>query len=273
MGAQTDAVPLGHTPFSWRSWVWDGDATPTSTPTDAAARGVPEAVARAAVVWLHGVGDTGAGWEGKWHNVSQQRAGLEFHHPTAPNGPVAAQGGQRLTRWFHLHTWPVTLEEPDPPASLDAAVKTVHDLLDTIILSGVPSERVLLGGFSQGGAAALEAGLRYPSRLAGLLSISGWLACRANATEQLHACNRRVPIFFSYGTADPIVSFQLARASGIALASLGGRELEGAECTCVMPVDRAVHAPKQKELVAAGAFMLRCLPHTATSAAAGPFSR
>ena len=275
-GAHTDAVPLGHTPFSWRSsrrsWVWDGDTTPTGTPTDAEARGAPKAVARAAVVWLHGVGDTGAGWEGKWHNVSQQRPGLEFHHPTAPNGPVAARGGQRLTRWFHLHTWPVTLEEPDPPASLDAAVKTVHDLLETIILSGVPSEHVLLGGFSQGGAAALEAGLRFPSRLAGLCSISGWLACRANATEQLHACNRQVPIFFSYGTADPIVSFQLARASGSALASLGGREREGAECTCVMQVDRAAHAPKQKELVAAGAFMLRCLPHTATSASAGPFS-
>lgn len=252
--AECASLPPGHTPYSWGAE--DGAAHGVAAAPLAASATAAE---RAAIVWLHGVGDTGAGWEGQWHSVCERRAGIELHHPTAPCGSLAARPGEQLSRWFELCTWPVSLAEPEPPAGLDTAIAAIHHLLDRVVASGVPSERLVVGGFSQGGAAALAAGLSYPSALAGICSISGWLVRRADVGGLAHRANQGVPIFFSCGTADPIVSFRLAKASAEALSRLDGRRAEG-ERTSVLHVDRATHGPKQKEMQAAGDFLLRHLP-------------
>ena len=104
----------------------------------------------AAVVWLHGLGDTSPSfWPSWWRSVGLDR--VSFHRPIAAVGPVAAHGGASLPRWFDLSSLPVTAAEPEPALGLAEAISTIHRLLDRLVASGVPSRRILLGGFSQGG--------------------------------------------------------------------------------------------------------------------------
>ena len=173
-------------------------------------------------------------------------------HPTAPIGPVSSQGGAHITRWFDLATYPVTLAEPESPPGLEEAVLRVHRILDGLVAEGVPSDRIVLGGFSQGGAAAIVAGLCYPSSLGGICAVSGWCPYRRTLRPHIHAANVGVPVWFSCGTSDPVVDFRLAKASGAQLA----HELQEAS---VMHVNRASHPPKHAEMEAATRFIEHCL--------------
>jgi len=161
---------------------------------------------------------------------------------------------QLLPSWFEIRTWPLTLEEPESPPGLSETVGELHRLIDDLLADGVPARRVLIGGFSQGGAAAIEAALTYRQPLAGAVAISAWTAHRADLPAKAHAANLGLPLFFSCGTADPIVTFPLARRSGEKLRGLLGSEL----CS-VVHVQRATHPPKRAELDAVRAFMVKCL--------------
>jgi len=160
-----------------------------------------------------------------------------------------------MPSWFDIYALPVGVSEPEEPAGISASVAAVHGLLDGLVKSGVPSQSILLGGFSQGGALSLQAGLTYPSRLAGIVCISGWLVTPKALDASPHA--RDVPTFFSSGTADPVVDYRLAQASGQLLRELFA---EGpADRLCLMRIDRAAHHPKKIEQDAAVEFMLNCL--------------
>ena len=133
--------------------------------------------AKPAVLWLHGLGDTGAGWQGAFGPLA---AAATFHHPTAPTAPVTINGGMQSTSWMDLKSFPVDLTEPQAGPDFDATVASVHGMLEQIEADGTPAEQILIGGFSQGGATSLAAGLAYPRRLAGIVSISGWVALSPN---------------------------------------------------------------------------------------------
>ena len=135
--------------------------------------------AKPAVLWLHGLGDTGAGWQGAFGPLA---AAATFHHPTAPTAPVTINGGMQSTSWMDLKSFPVDLSEPEAGSDFDATVASVHGMLEQIEADGTPAEQILIGGFSQGGATSLAAGLAYPRRLAGIVSISGWVALALTLT-------------------------------------------------------------------------------------------
>ena len=167
--------------------------------------------AKPAVLWLHGLGDTGAGWQGAFGPLA---AAATFHHPTAPTAPVTINGGMQSTSWMDLKSFPVDLTEPQAGSDFDATVASVHGMLEQIEADGTPAEQILIGGFSQGGATSLAAGLAYPRRLAGIVSISGWVAYREDFASRVHAANSAVPVLFTCGTADPVVDFSLTQRSG-----------------------------------------------------------
>ena len=135
--------------------------------------------AKPAVLWLHGLGDTGAGWQGAFGPLA---AAATFHQPTAPTAPVTINGGMQSTSWMDLKSFPVDLTEPQAGSDFDATVASVHGMLERIEADGTPAEQILIGGFSQGGATSLAAGLAYPRRLAGIVSISGWVALALTLT-------------------------------------------------------------------------------------------
>ena len=181
--------------------------------------------AKPAVLWLHGLGDTGAGWQGAFGPLA---AAATFHHPTAPTAPVTINGGMQSTSWMDLKTFPVDLSEPEAGADFEATVASVHAMLEQIEAEGTPAEQILIGGFSQGGATSLAAGLAYPRRLAGIVSISGWAAYRKDFASRVHAANSAVPVLFTCGTADPVVDYSLTKRSGEMVAEALGEAVSGA---------------------------------------------
>eukprot|EP00428_Durinskia_dybowskii_P013497 CAMPEP_0170228988 /NCGR_PEP_ID=MMETSP0116_2-20130129/14215_1 /TAXON_ID=400756 /ORGANISM="Durinskia baltica, Strain CSIRO CS-38" /LENGTH=210 /DNA_ID=CAMNT_0010479733 /DNA_START=62 /DNA_END=694 /DNA_ORIENTATION=- len=207
-----------------------------------------------AVVWLHGLGDDGDGWRGAFSPVARALQGnVQFFHPDAPEAPVTIQDGEVTTSWFDLKTWPIDLSEPEGPAGLEDSIKAIHRELEAVEKRGIPAEKTIIGGFSQGGTLSLLAGLSYPKKLAGIVSISGWASYRKDMASRVHEANKEVPVFYSYGVEDPVVDSKLAQASGeILKAAVGDR-------VAVLPVRRDDHQPEGSELRAAMEFMVKRL--------------
>ncbi|CAE8716637.1 unnamed protein product [Polarella glacialis] len=162
-----------------------------------------------------------------------------------------------MTSWFDITTWRppggIGLAEPDKPAGLEASVKVVHKALEAAEKAGVPSDRIVIGGFSQGGVVALLAGLSYPRKLGGIASISGWATYRDDLASKINPANAAVPCIFCSGTGDPVVEFALSKKSGEVLESALG------ESVSVMQVKRSEHGPHPSEMQAVQAFMIKCL--------------
>mmetsp|Transcript_70182 Transcript_70182/g.217045 ORF Transcript_70182/g.217045 Transcript_70182/m.217045 type:complete len:216 (-) Transcript_70182:126-773(-) len=212
----------------------------------------------AAVLWLHGLGDTGDGWRGAFNALKKQVPAVKFVHPTAPEQPLSCDGGEENTSWFDIVTWkppikPIGLKEPDQPKGLDESVKMVHGLFESMEKEGIPPERIVVGGFSQGGVVAVLAGLTYPKRLGGVVSISGWATHRESLATMTSPANKELPCLFCSGTDDEVIDFPLSEASGKLLESILGSNLS------VMHARRDMHQPSPGEMDAAITFMAKCL--------------
>lgn len=161
-----------------------------------------------AVVWLHGMGGTGA-VEDEWRRAFGRRPPDElppactWHFPRAPSGTVRYHGGRRMPRWCDTWGDPASDEWIDSEQDISTSVAQVHDVISSLDL---PADRVLLGGFSQGGAIALLAALAYPRALAGCVVYGGWLSSptsdRVAGGEWVHESNAATPIWWGHGARD-----------------------------------------------------------------------
>ena len=160
---------------------------------------------RAIIVWLHGLGDSGAGWA-----HLKRELGLKNVHyvlPDAPDAPVSCNGGMEMPSWMDLVKIPVEPADKDDVPGLSQSKATVHKVIDDAIASGTPSDQIVVGGFSQGGAMALLSGYTYPKPLAGVVSFSGWATLRDDLqTYVSEGANAKTPAFIGHGTADQVVT-------------------------------------------------------------------
>jgi len=104
---------------------------------------------------------------------------------------------------------------------LRASQQRIYDLIEHEIARGIPAERIVLAGFSQGCAMTLQTGLRYPHRLAGLMCLSGYLPLADTIAEERHSANQHIPIFMAHGRGDNVVQINRAEASRDVLQQLG----------------------------------------------------
>ena len=164
---------------------------------------------------------------------------------------MTIQGGEKMTSWFDIELWPVGLNEPDGPTGMDVTVQLIHKTLDEIVAGGVPSEKIILGGFSQGGCSSILAGLTYPKKLAGIVAISGWVAYREgnSMASRVHSANKETPMFFTAGTGDPIVVHPLTKRSGEILETILGDHVT------VNHANRQGHPPNTPEMQLASQFI------------------
>lgn len=172
------------------------------------------------IIWLHGLGDTGAGWG----HLKDELAlpGVRYLLPDSPTNPVSCQGGYTMTSWMDLTAIPVTLQIPDDEAGLNASRKIVHDLIDLAVAKGTPSTSIILGGFSQGCAMALFAGYSYSKPLAGVACFSGWPALKDSLVDRVRSsANAKTPAFIAHGTADEIVLPECSAKSSELLEQAG----------------------------------------------------
>jgi len=204
----------------------------------------------AAVIWLHGLGDTGDGW-------SQVVPGLRlpptmavrFLFPHAPKIPVAINNNFVMPAWYDIRDGNLN-ERADLPG-----VRRSQAQLEALVARekarGIPDSRIVLAGFSQGGAIALYTALRHPARLAGIVALSTYLIDGAALAQEASSANRDVPIFMGHGTHDPVVRLAWAEASRKVLVDAG------------LPVEWHVypmeHSATMEEVAEIGAFLQRVL--------------
>jgi phospholipase/carboxylesterase len=168
----------------------------------------PETQATASVIWLHGLGADGHDFESLVPELRlPARPALRFVFPHAPVRPVTLNGGWRMRAWYDI----VGLDRsaPQDAAGIRESAAALRALVARERERGIPPERVVLAGFSQGGAIVLHEGLRHPERLGGLLALSTYLPLDSTLAAEAHPANAAVPIFMAHGTLDPTVPFAL----------------------------------------------------------------
>ena len=180
----------------------------------------PGGEARASLVVLHGLGADGSDFLPLVDALDLAAVGpVRCVMPRAPERPVTINGGYRMRAWYDILG--SELDRQEDEAGLRQSIAQVHRLLDREVERGVPAQRIVLAGFSQGGAITLGAGLRYPQRLAGLAALSGYLPLGAATATERHAANAATPIFLAHGRQDDIVPIARGTASRNTLRELG----------------------------------------------------
>ena len=170
------------------------------------------------VLWLHGLGADGHDFEPIVPELGLKFA-VRFVFPHAPVRPVTINGGMAMRAWYDILGFDAEAEED--AAGIRASAAAVTGLIDREIERGVPSERIVLAGFSQGGAIALHTALREPRALAGVLALSTYLPLASTVVSERSAANAGVPIFMAHGTADSVLPLALAEFSCRTLEALG----------------------------------------------------
>ena len=204
----------------------------------------------AAVIWMHGLGDDGHGWSEVVPALRMPASvPTRFLFPHAPVMPVTINNGYAMRAWYDLRE--NDFNNRADLAGVRRSQQQVEALITREEARGVPASRLVLAGFSQGGAIALYAGLRHPQRLAGVVALSTYLIAPDSLAAEASAANRDAPIFMAHGTQDPVVQFRWADASRNALVAAGYR-VEWH--TYPMP-----HSAMPEEIVAVGQFLARIL--------------
>lgn len=174
----------------------------------------------ASIIWLHGLGADGHDFE---PIVPELRlpAGLplRFVFPHAPLRPVTLNNGYRMRAWFDIVK--IGLHQPRDKQGMLASRASLEALIERENQRGIPTARIVVAGFSQGGAVALYTGLQYRSRLAGIMALSTYLPLVDGFELEINAANAGVPIFYGHGTQDPVVPLQLAEHTRDALTARG----------------------------------------------------
>ena len=173
-----------------------------------------------AVIWLHGLGADGHDFEPLVPELVRpgERA-LRFVFPHAPIRPVTLNGGFAMRAWYDI----IALDRhgPEDEKGIRASQATVEALIRRENARGIGSERIVLAGFSQGGALALFAGARYPDKLAGIMGLSCYLLLAARLATERAAANQATPVFLAHGTQDPVIAPALGQEARRQLEAAG----------------------------------------------------
>jgi phospholipase/carboxylesterase len=182
----------------------------------------PNTTPVASVIWLHGLGADGFDFV---PIVDELRLPttlpVRFIFPHATPRPVTINNGYVMRAWYDIKGFGPERAEDD--AGIRESEGVVKQYIEQEIAQGIPASKIVIAGFSQGGAIALQTGVRHPQRLAGIMALSTYLPLRASVPAEASAANRDVPILMCHGVNDPVVPAQMGEASRDVLQGLGYR--------------------------------------------------
>ena len=162
------------------------------------------------IIWLHGLGADGHDFANIVPDLHlAKELALRFIFPHAPVIPVTINAGYLMRAWYDITGF--DLQSREDEAGIRRSQQALHDLIEFEKKQGIPTERIILAGFSQGGAIALHTGLRYPEKLAGILALSTYLPLNASLPSEAAVANKDIPIFLAHGNQDNIVSLNYAQ--------------------------------------------------------------
>ena len=203
----------------------------------------------AAVIWLHGLGANGHDFEPIVPELGLPASKpVRFIFPHAPQRPVTINMGMRMPAWYDILQMGGGAEDEAGIRESQAAVEKLISLQQQ---KGIPARKIVLAGFSQGGAVVLQTALRHAERLAGVMALSTYLPLLGKLGKERQAINNDLPVFMAHGQYDPMIGMDRAMTSRDALLALG-YPVEWREYP--MP-----HSVCPQEIADIAAFLLRIL--------------
>ncbi len=163
----------------------------------------------ASVIWLHGLGADGHDFEPIVHELNLPH--VRFILPHAPEMAITRNNGYIMPAWYDVYgLTPISKEDE---AGIQASENYINALIKIEIDKGIPAERIVIAGFSQGGAMALHTSLRYPKKLAGVLALSTYLPLKSKLVAEASLTNKNLSIFMAHGIFDDVITFDTAKTS------------------------------------------------------------
>jgi phospholipase/carboxylesterase len=199
---------------------------------------------QAAVIWLHGLGDSGHGFAPIVPELRLPAGhGIRFLFPHAPQQPVTINNGMVMRSWYDIKS--LDLNAVDGSRADEAGVRqsaaAVQQLMDKVIASGVPSERIVLAGFSQGGVIALHLLPRLPYKIAGVMALSTYMSAPQTLKAEMNSVNKATPVIVAHGLLDDVVPLDAGKAAFNSLKYAGYQvkwfEYRMAHSVCAQEVD------------------------------------
>jgi phospholipase/carboxylesterase len=166
----------------------------------------------ATIIWMHGLGADGHDFEPIVPELARKgERSLRFVFPHAPVRPVTLNNGYQMRAWYDI----VSIQRS--AAQDEVGIRASHAIVEALIRRendrGIPSSKIVLAGFSQGGAMALYSGTRYPEKLGGIIGLSCYMLLESRFAAERSAANHTTPIFLGHGSQDPMVSPLLGEAA------------------------------------------------------------
>lgn len=182
----------------------------------------PQTAATATVIWLHGLGADGFDFVPIVSELHLPASlAVRFIFPHATPRPVTINNGFVMRAWYDIKGFGPGRAEDD--AGIRESDGVVRKYIEQQIAQGIAADKIVIAGFSQGGAIALQTGLRYPQRLAGIMALSTYLPLRASLAQEASAANRVIPILMCHGTHDGVVPPAMGENARDVLQGLGYR--------------------------------------------------
>jgi phospholipase/carboxylesterase len=164
----------------------------------------------ASILWLHGLGADGSDFAPIVQELALPLA-VRFVFPHAPSMPVTVNGGYEMPAWYDIYSQDIAGVQDE------AGIRRSQSMLDALIerekSRGIRTQRIVLAGFSQGGAIALQTALRHPERLAGVMALSTYLPLHGSLDKESSSANRDLPLFMAHGRYDTVIPRQAAELS------------------------------------------------------------
>ncbi len=192
------------------------------------------------VIWLHGLGADGHDFEPIVPELKLNAdLNIRFVFPHAPMIPVTINQGFVMRAWYDIRETKIDAEQDE--AGIRQSSQALGQMIEEQVESGIVSERIVLAGFSQGGAIALFTALRYPGHLAGVMALSAYMPLPHSLTAEKSDANSGIPIFLAHGSDDTVVPIELA------YVTRGKLEKEGYPATW-MEYQGMMHSVSEKEI-------------------------
>ncbi|KAK0650179.1 Acyl-protein thioesterase 1 [Lasiodiplodia hormozganensis] len=179
----------------------------------------------ATVIVAHGLGDSGAGWMFLAENWRRRNKFEEvsFIFPSAPSIPITINMGMRMPGWYDILSLSDINQRSEDEAGIKRSMEYFHGLIKQEMDKGIPSNRIVIGGFSQGGAMSLLSGLTSPNKLGGIFGLSCYLLLQNKIREMVpeENPNKDTPIFMAHGDIDPVVRYDWGQRTASKLKEWG----------------------------------------------------
>ncbi|KAF4304083.1 hypothetical protein SLS57_012147 [Botryosphaeria dothidea] len=179
----------------------------------------------ATVIVAHGLGDSGAGWMFLAENWRRRNKfdEVSFIFPSAPSIPITINMGMRMPGWYDILSLSDINQRSEDETGIKRSMEYFHGLIKQEMDKGIPSNRIVIGGFSQGGAMSLLSGLTSPNKLGGIFGLSCYLLLQNKIREMVpeENPNKDTPIFMAHGDIDPVVRYEWGQRTASKLKEWG----------------------------------------------------